>query len=60
MKITIESTDKESIYSTSATVSVGHDDVEADQLLALLKQACLGYGYPPQTVSEMFDETDDK
>lgn len=56
MKITIESTEPNEIHNMSVSVSVGYDDVSATQLADLLQQVCLGYGYHPDTVKEMFNE----
>jgi len=60
MKITIETTDPKHIYDKTASVSVGHDDVCADQLVRLLRDVCLGYGYEPDTVEQMFNETNNE
>jgi hypothetical protein len=61
MKITIESTKRHTVFSRTASVSTDHDDVLAEDLVVLLRQVCLGYGYEPFTVNGMFsDETDNE
>jgi hypothetical protein len=56
MKITIESTEPNNVHNMATSVWVGHDDVKGEQLVDLLKQVCLGYGYRPDTVRDMFNE----
>ena len=61
MKITIESTTRHTVSSRTASVSTDYDDILAEDLVVLLRQVCLGYGYEPFTVNEMFfDETNNE
>jgi len=50
MKVTLES------ELITATVEVPHSDVCFDEVMELVKQACLGFGFHPKTVDEWFEE----
>jgi hypothetical protein len=45
MRITIETTYSEPMYSIKSTVEVPYDDVTLEQVRELVDQALLGYGY---------------
>ena len=50
MKVTIES------KCITSTVSVPHDDMGISEMVDLIRQALLGFGFHPTSVSELFAE----
>jgi hypothetical protein len=54
MRITIESTVSEPIYSTKAVVEVPYDDLDIHQVEEQLKALLVAYGFHPDTVDELF------
>lgn len=53
MKITIESTDMKESKSIKASVELlGQDDADIHEVMQLIKQCLLGYGYSESSVEE--------
>jgi hypothetical protein len=54
MKITLEPLEKHKATQCTVILSIDSDDLNMEQVYEMLQEACLAWGFGPETVGEWF------